>query len=83
MQVNRIENITFRNVSYNGRNANPNRIYGYDAERAVEGVQFINLRINGQLILSPEQGNIELNEHAKGVSFASNDIVFAMIILVS
>ncbi|MDQ0889665.1 hypothetical protein QFZ81_004753 [Paenibacillus sp. V4I9] len=66
---NRIENITFRNVSYNGKNANSNRIYGYDKERAVEGVQFINLRINGQLIMSPEQGNIELNEHAKGVSF--------------
>jgi hypothetical protein len=67
---NRIENIIFRNVTYNGKNANPNRIYGYDAERGVEGVEFINLQINGMQVLNAQQGNIELNEYAKGISFS-------------
>lgn len=66
---NRIENITFRNVSYNGRNANPNRIHGFDADRAVVGVNFINLRINGELILNAEQGNMDVNAYTKDISF--------------
>lgn len=66
---NRIENITFRNVSYNGKNANPNRIYGFDPDRGVEGVRFYNLRINGQLIMDAEAGNIDVNEFALGVTF--------------
>lgn len=68
---NRIENITFRNVSYNGRNANPNRIHGFDVDRAIEGVHFINLRINGQLIMDTEQGNMDVNEYTKSISFRS------------
>lgn len=65
----RIENITFRNITYNGANTNPNRIYGYDEERAAENIRFENLRINGELILRPEQGNFVMNEYARGVSF--------------
>ncbi|WP_373228594.1 glycosyl hydrolase family 28 protein [Cohnella sp.] len=66
---NRIENITFRNITYNGANTNPNRIHGFDAERIVEGVRFINLRINGELILNSEQGNFDINDYANGISF--------------
>jgi hypothetical protein len=69
----RIENIVFRNISYNGRNANPSRIYGYDQGRGVENVRFENLRINGELILQPEQGNFDINSFAKGVSFHAVD----------
>ncbi len=69
----RIKNIVFRNISYNGRNANPNRIYGYDQERGVENVRFENLRINGELVLQPEQGNFVINTFAKGVSFHAVD----------
>lgn len=65
----RIENIVFQNVSYDGPNTNPNRIYGYDAEKVVEDIRFENLRINGQLILHPEQGNFDINGYAKGISF--------------
>ncbi|XEC93528.1 glycosyl hydrolase family 28 protein [Paenibacillus tarimensis] len=66
---NRIEDVTFRNIRYSGANKNPNRIYGYDDERIVNGVRFINLRINGDLILNAQQGNIDINGHAKGISF--------------
>ena len=65
----RIENILFRNISYNGANANPNRIYGYDQDRDVENIRFENLQINGELILQPEQGNFDINPFAIGVSF--------------
>jgi hypothetical protein len=65
----RIENIHFRNVTYNGKNENRNRIYGFDRERSVEGVTFTNLRINGELILNAEQGNFEINEFVSGIQF--------------
>lgn len=67
---NRIENITFRNITYNGANTNPNRIQGYDAERSVEGVRFINLRINEELVLNAEKGNFDINEYTKDISFS-------------
>lgn len=67
---NRIENITFRNITYNGANTNPNRIHGFDAERIVEGVRFVNLRINGELIMNSEKGNFDINEYANGISFS-------------
>jgi hypothetical protein len=56
-------------VTYNGTNENKNRIYGFDRERSVEGVTFTNLRINGELILSAEQGNFEINEFVSGIEF--------------
>ncbi|GMK42490.1 hypothetical protein PCCS19_55500 [Paenibacillus sp. CCS19] len=65
----RIENIHFRNVSYNGKNEHKNRIYGFDRERTVDGVTFTNLRINGELILDAEQGHFDINEHAYGIQF--------------
>lgn len=65
----RIENITFRDIVYNGANAHPSRIYGYDEQRLAENIRFENLRINGELILQAEQGNFAVNEYARGVSF--------------
>ncbi|OAS17943.1 glycosyl hydrolase family 28 protein [Paenibacillus oryzisoli] len=65
----RVENVTFRNVSYNGKNENKNRIYGFDQERFVGGITFINLRINGELILNAEEGKFDINEHAHDIQF--------------
>jgi hypothetical protein len=67
---NRIENITFQNISYNGANALPNQISGYDAERNVVDIKFIQLRINGELILQSDQGRFEINEFTERVSFS-------------
>lgn len=67
---NRIENITFRNITYNGANTNPNRIHGFDAERYVKDVHFINLRINGDIVLNSEKGNFDINEYTDGISFS-------------
>lgn len=69
---NRIENITYRNVTYTGDNSNPNRIYGFDEERAVDHVTFINLRINDKAITEASEGNIKINKFASNIKFLSN-----------
>lgn len=66
----RIENVTFKNISYNGANARPNRIYGYDGDRVVDGVSFVDLRINGELVTDAKQGNFDINGFARRVSFS-------------
>ncbi|WP_375103151.1 glycosyl hydrolase family 28 protein [Paenibacillus sp. RS8] len=63
-----IRNITFRNISYSGK-ANPSRIYGFDEKRAVEGVTFINLRVNDELLNAPRPELIEINHFAKNIVF--------------
>ncbi len=45
-----IDNVTFRNVSYNGSNAEHSVICGYSPERRVSNVRFENLLINGEQI---------------------------------
>lgn len=42
-----IENVTFRNITYNGVGENPSLIQGLDAERMVRNVTFENVVING------------------------------------
>ncbi|WP_254438210.1 glycosyl hydrolase family 28 protein [Paenibacillus sp. DCT19] len=64
-----IEDISFRNITYFGRNVNPNRIYGFDAERQVKGVVFENLRIRDELVLEPEQGNFDINAFTQEITF--------------
>lgn len=46
----RIEDITFRNVSYNGSGDEMSVIYGYSEDRKVKNIRFENLVINGQVI---------------------------------
>ncbi|MGN7760273.1 glycosyl hydrolase family 28 protein [Paenibacillus sp. 22594] len=64
-----IENITFRNVRYDGGEAQPSRIYGYDEERGVNGVEFINLQINGEKVDGTRTDLIQVNAHAQNVTF--------------
>ncbi|MCM1451997.1 MAG: hypothetical protein NC102_07045 [Clostridium sp.] len=75
-----IEDITFRNVSYNGDNATLSIIGGYNEQRKVRGVKFINLSINGQIIHDdmPEKpkwyrtsdfANMYIGEHVEDVTF--------------
>jgi hypothetical protein len=69
----RIEDITFRNISYQGANTNPNRIYGYDQERVIKDIRFENVQINGKPITCAEEGNIDVNSFVKGICFTSNE----------
>ena len=45
-----IANVTVKNLSYEGTNANPSIFVGYDEERTISGVTFENLKINGKVI---------------------------------
>ncbi len=42
-----IENVYFKNVSYNGKNANLSIIEGYSPERSIKNIVFEGLKING------------------------------------
>ncbi|MGN1233642.1 MAG: glycosyl hydrolase family 28 protein [Candidatus Cryptobacteroides sp.] len=45
-----IDNVTFRNITYNGTNAEHSVICGYSPERRITNVRFENLVINGEEI---------------------------------
>lgn len=75
-----IENITFRNVSYEGSGEELSIIAGYSAERKVKNIRFENLRINGQVISDDmpgkpawyktgDMGRIFIGEHVENVEF--------------
>lgn len=67
-----VENVLFKNITYTGRNKNANRIFGWDDARQVKGVVIENLIINGELILTPEAGNFNINQYAD-VTFRGPD----------
>ncbi len=75
-----IENVLFKDISYNGTRAEMSHIVGYNAERKVSNVRFQNLRINGQLITDDmlakpawyktgDMARIYIGEHVEGVTF--------------
>ncbi len=75
-----IENILFKNISYNGTNANMSIIAGYDSSRLIKNIVFENLLINGKLITDDMPGkpkwyktadmaNFYVGEHVEGVEF--------------
>jgi hypothetical protein len=66
---NRIENIVFQNIEYNGEGANPSRIYGYSEERPVVGVTISNMRVNGQLIQDGKHPSLDINEFSQNITF--------------
>lgn len=75
-----IENIVFKNVSYNGTHSELSIIEGYDKDRMVKNVRFENLRINGKLISDDmpdkpkwyktgDMGRIYTGVHVENVQF--------------
>lgn len=79
-----IEDVTFRNISYNGENASMSIIAGYDSTRRVSGIHFENLSINGQRIYDtmPEKpkwyktsdfANTFVGEHVENVTYSETD----------
>ena len=79
-----IENVYFRNISYNGYKANMSVITGYDDTRSIKNVVFENLKINGKLIWDKmpdkpgwyktgDKANILIGEHVKDISFIKTE----------
>jgi len=75
-----IEDVVFRNLSYNGSHANLSIISGYDDSRAIKNVRFENLVLNGTVVWDGMQdkpawyktgdiAGIYVGEHVKGLSF--------------
>ncbi len=76
----KIENILFKDITYNGGNAEMSMMIGYDDERTIDGVTFDNLRINGVKIHDKMEGkpgwyktgdmmNLFIGEHVENVTF--------------
>ncbi|MFT3845693.1 MAG: endo-polygalacturonase [Lacibacter sp.] len=75
-----IENILFKNISYNGTRSEVSVIAGYDSTRKIKNVLFENLVINGVLITDDMPGKpkwfktsdmarIFIGEHVEGLEF--------------
>jgi hypothetical protein len=75
-----IENVLFKNVTYNGNNALMSIIAGYDDLRKVKNITFENLRINGKLITDKmpdkpgwyktgDMAGFFIGEHVENVTF--------------
>ncbi|HWK05047.1 MAG TPA: serine hydrolase [Puia sp.] len=79
-----IENVLFKNISYEGSHANLSVIAGYDSLRNIRNVTFEDLRINGKLIwdrmpgkpawyLTGDFAHFFVGEHVEGLKFISSD----------
>lgn len=64
-----VERITFRNISYSGKNQLASVIEGWSAESIVKDIVFDHVIINGERILSPEQGNFVVGANVVGLRF--------------
>ena len=75
-----IENVTFRNVSYEGSGEELSVIAGYNSDRKVKNIRFENLRINGQVISDDmpdkpawyktgDMARIFIGEHVENIEF--------------
>ena len=75
-----IENVLFKNISYNGKNAEISIIEGYNEERSIRNVIFENLKINGEMIYDDmpnkpkwyntgDMAGVYIGPHVDGVSF--------------
>lgn len=75
-----IEDITLRDISYNGVKPDMSIITGYSSDRLVRNIRFENLRINGKVIAddmpdrlpwykTSDYANIFVGEHVENVTF--------------
>ena len=75
-----IENVLFKDITYNGENAELSIIAGYNEERKVKNIRFENLRINGEAIYDDMPGKPKwykmgdmarffMGGHVEGVTF--------------
>jgi hypothetical protein len=77
-----VENVLFKDITYNGKHAAMSIIAGYNESRKVKDIVFENLVINGQLISddmkdkpewykTADMANIAVGDHVEGVVFRS------------
>lgn len=64
---NRVENIRFENIEFNGICENPSVIEGFDGDRIVDGITIENFRINGTPVTDAQSGNIQIGKYVNNV----------------
>lgn len=64
-----IENIHFKDITYNGSGLHPSQIKGFNENRNVNGVTLENVKINGEKMTNAEHGNIIIGEHVENIKF--------------
>lgn len=74
-----IKNVYIKDMVYNGDNAERSQILGYDADRAIENVTFVNLKVNGKSIFDDMEKPswyftadyipMFVNEHVRNLTF--------------
>lgn len=69
-----VENIYFKNISYNGSNLSPSIIDGLNKDHPVKDVTFENLRINGKLMSSPAEANIKVGPFTGNIVFKNTQV---------
>jgi len=80
-----IENVLFKDIVYNGRNAEQSIITGYDDSRKIKNVVFENLIVNGKLITDdmPEKSKwfktfdmarFFVGDHVDGLTFRKSTL---------
>lgn len=71
-----IENISFKNISYNGVNLNPAIIAGLDAGHGIKNISFENVTVNGVQVITASAGEyIKVGQFVSGVEFVKKNIV--------
>lgn len=64
-----IQNIRFKNIRLEGPNKKRNRILGHSTDQRVKGVQFEDLWIDGRHVLTPEEGEFDINAFVEDLEF--------------
>jgi len=81
-----IEDVLFKNISYNGSHAGLSIIAGYDEGRCIRNITFENLRINGTLVWDRMPGKpawyktsdfagFYVGEHVEGLKFVVTETI--------
>ncbi|KAL3475979.1 pectin lyase-like protein [Aspergillus californicus] len=77
-----IRNVVIKGLSYEGVNANPALVLGYDEDRTIENVTFVDLTVNGELIYddmakptwyyTADMVPMFVNEHVSDLTFVKS-----------
>lgn len=67
-----IENLSLKNISYNGNSANPSLIHGYDKDRILKNITIENLKINGKTMLNTKDAEIKIGDFTENIKLLKN-----------
>ncbi len=65
-----VKNVTFSNITYNGKGFEPSSIQGYAEDRRVDGVHFENVVVNGQKLTGADEKVIIVGQFANNITFS-------------